>query len=71
MSKLITSIEQFTMSSNDIVLLTGKRHSDVLRDIRLMVENIEKSENPILRSQFVFKDSTYQGERRKEKCLGD
>lgn len=69
MSKLITSIEQFTMTSNDIVLITGKRHSDVLRDIRLMVENIEKSENPILRSQFIFKDSTYQGERRKEKCI--
>ena len=64
MSKLITSIEQFTMSSNDIVLITGKRHSDVLRDIRELINNIKHKQ-----MGFLFKDFTYQGERRKEKCI--
>jgi len=78
MSKLITSIEQFTMSSNDIVVLTGKQHPHVMRDIREIMDNIRKTDNPDLdsqtdgsnlSSQFVFKDSTYQAERRKEKCI--
>lgn len=64
MSKLITSIEQFTMTSNDIVLITGKRHSDVLRDIREIMSDFNCKQ-----MGFLFKKSTYQAERRKEKCI--
>ena len=63
-----------TMSSRDIAELTGKRHSDVLRDIR----NIEKALNAELRLGFkssTYKDSTgksnrcYQMDKDSTLCL--
>ena len=47
-----------TMSSREIAALTGKRHADVMRDIRSMMAVL--SQNANLRS--VCKSSTYAGE---------
>lgn len=49
------------MSSKDISELTGKRHADVMRDVRVMIEQMEQSEhNANLR--FVCKSTTYIAE---------
>ena len=63
-SKLITSIEQFTMTSNDIANYMEKLHKNVMQDIRNIINDFDCHELGLL-----FKDSTYQGERRKEKCI--
>ena len=69
MSKLITSIEQFTMTSNDIANSVGKLHKNIMQDIRNIITNLDKSDSCNFSRQFEFTESTYQGERRKEKCI--
>ncbi len=64
MSKLITSIEQFTMTSNDIAKNVGKLHNKIMQDIRNIIDDFNCEQ-----MGFLFKKSTYQGERRKEKCI--
>lgn len=63
MSTLATlSSTPATMTSRDVAELTGKRHSDVLRDI----DNLLESLNEELRSGFkssTYKDSTGKGNR--------
>lgn len=68
-SKLITSIDQFTMTSNDIANYMEKLHKNVMQDIRNIIADLDKSESCDFSRQFKFSESTYQGERRKEKCI--
>lgn len=57
-STLVPAAMPLTMSSRDIAELTGKRHADVMRDIRSMVEALQH--NADLRSVCI--SSTYLGE---------
>ena len=54
----ITTSTALTMSSRDIAELTGKRHADVMRDIRSMMDALQQ--NAELRSVCI--SSTYVGE---------
>ncbi len=54
--------EEYCITSLQIAEQTGKRHPDVMRDIRVMLEQL--SENANSHSQF---EGIYQGERRTEK----
>lgn len=57
----ITTSTALTMSSRDIAELTGKRHADVMRDIRSMMDALQQ--NAELRS--VCFSSTYVGENEQ------
>ena len=65
-----------TKTSVEVAKMVGKRHADLMRDIRGYIKDLsEKSESADLRSQNLninideyFIESTYQGARRKEKC---
>ena len=64
MSKEVTTTQQ-TMLSTEIAALTGKRHDHVMRDIRVIIEQLE--DYPDLGSG--FKSSTYlSGNGKQEKC---
>lgn len=52
--------------SREVAQMIGKRHSNLMRDIRGYEEII--SQNSKLNSQDFFIKSTYRGERRLEKC---
>lgn len=44
MNKLLTT-KALTMTSREIAELTGKRHDNVMRDIRTMLDDLEHSSN--------------------------
>ena len=44
MNALIPTINPVTMTSREIAELTGKNHADVMRDIRIMVDQLTKAE---------------------------
>ena len=47
------------IDSREVANVLDIRHSDLLRDIEKYIENLENSENAILRSQDFFIESTY------------
>jgi len=56
MNQLMTAPVALTMTSREIADLTGKEHGNVMRDIRVLVSELQASNlNP------VFKTSTYPG----------
>lgn len=57
----ISTLPALTMSSRDIAELTGKRHADVMRDIRTMMDALKQ--NADLRSVCI--SSTYVGENEQ------
>ena len=44
MNALISTVNPVTMTSREIAELTGKNHADVMRDIRIMVDQLTKAE---------------------------
>ncbi|MEQ6437195.1 phage antirepressor KilAC domain-containing protein [Comamonas sp. w2-DMI] len=61
MNALTTASMPITMSSREIAELTGKRHADVMRDIRIMMDAL--MQNADLRSVCI--SSTYVGENEQ------
>lgn len=58
MTALVSTVNAVTMTSREIAELTGKRHADVLRDVRVLVEQLQQ--NADLR--FACASTTYAGE---------
>lgn len=46
------------MSSLEIAELTGKRHADVMRDIRNIMEQLDNEDNAILRYPLIYLNKT-------------
>ena len=61
MNQLLTT-KALTMTSREIAELTGKRHDNVMRDIRTMLDDLEHSSN----LRFVCKSTTYIAENGQE-----
>ena len=55
--------------SRDVAKMIGKTHSNLMRDIRSYIQNMQNSEKSSMNSQDFFIESTYQGKRREEKCF--
>ena len=56
MNKLLPLVKITSMSSVEIAELTGKQHSNVLRDIRVIIDDLKDSSN----SSSQFESSTYK-----------
>lgn len=58
----LTQVE--TMTSREIAELTGKEHSNVMRDIRNIVNNLGEE-----KGQFIFEESYYINQQNKEQPM--
>lgn len=58
----LTQVE--TMTSREIAELTGKEHSNVMRDIRNIVDSLGKE-----RGRFIFEESSYINQQNKEQPM--
>lgn len=56
MNQVMNVVKTQTMSSLEISKLTGKRHNNVMRDIRSMLSDLEQHSN----LSFVCKSTTYE-----------
>lgn len=65
LSTIVNNSTTLTMSSREIAELTGKRHPDVKRDIRVLFSDVKLSENEIVTSD--YKDVS--GRTQKEYIL--
>ena len=52
------TIKTLTMTSREIAELTGKRHADVMRDVRTMLDALEQNAN----LRFACNSTTYLAE---------
>lgn len=67
----INNLKEFKdkeMTTLDVARITGKEHKHVIRDFNIILKQLDKSQSPNLDSEIYYKESVYQGKRRKEKC---